>query len=178
VIPKSIILGRNFRNKKVTPNGLKQVLRDSSGVPLTEVYKRIDVMLNSIEIPEGVDVLSLSREMKRHGRVFLEDLTSGISLEPVRLPILDEFKGKFVRHPPKSLFPDELRAARDFRDTNLKLVVIEPCSSRWCHRFVFKREKSGIRVCSDLRDFKERSVWIYYSIPNIEDLLDELKGMV
>jgi hypothetical protein len=129
--------------QKGTLDELNQGLRDSIGVPLAEVHNRIGVLLISIEIPQGVDVLSVSREMKIHGRVFLKDLKSGISLEPVRLPLLDEFKDTFVRHPPKRLSPDELRVAREFRDTNLNLGVIEHCSSLLFHRLYSKERKVG-----------------------------------
>jgi transposase InsO family protein len=173
-----VLLEETYDDKLRTHSSLDGVLSTCVGLSKFEVEEAIDKLLATSEIPEGVDASMISNRLKGFWRVFDEDLSAGISEHIVRLPLKPDAVP--VRHPPRRMSPLELKELRKFRDDNLKAGIIQRChgGSLWNHRIVFKHEENKIRVCGDLRDVNNSSEWLYYPVPNIEDILPVLAGKV
>jgi hypothetical protein len=149
--------------------------------PSKDLMEAIDQLLSKTELPQGIEATEVVKKLTEYSIVFDEDLTGGISGHRLELPLNADAVP--IRHPPRRMSPKELQELRRFRDDNLRAGIIEkgPGTSLWSHRMVFKKEvevsgKQKIRVCSDLRDVNESSVWVYFPIPVIEELLPILCG--
>ena len=75
---------------------------------------------------------------------------------------------------PYKLGPEELKKQLDEQE---RMGLIRPSSSPWGCGVLFVKKKDGMdRLCVDYRPLNKKTIKNKYSLPNINELFEQLKG--
>ena len=151
--------------------------------PKNDMYnqERIDKLFSKLDLSGCDSWLEKQNQMVReciikHNRVFaVDDLELGktdLVKHEIKLDNYVPFKEWYRRIP-----PHQYEEVRKHLNEMLEIGAIRKSNSLWASAVELVRKKDGsLRFCIDLRKLNARTVKDAYSLPRIEDSLDNLNG--
>ncbi|KAK8923646.1 hypothetical protein KSP39_PZI019205 [Platanthera zijinensis] len=113
------------------------------------------------------------------GDVFPEELPGAPPRREIDFSIELVPEARPVSRPPFRMAPKELAELRVQLQELLEQGYIRPSSSPWSAPVLFVKKKDGsMRLCIDYRELNKLTVKNKYPIPRIDDLFDQLVGLV